>query len=142
MSPTRTISPQANDLIELDASTAHVLDARRQALCLGVVQGSVWLTRTSASASASARSSTSTCHSHAADTSNDLAGRDERDLWLHTGDSLTLPRGSHWIVQAWPHARLQLRPQAAQPGPRRTTAATTTRPAALLCAQGAGLGRS
>jgi hypothetical protein len=134
MSPTRTTSPLATGLIELGASTARALDARRQALCLGVVHGTVWLTRTS------------TSHSRPVDIGNDLAGRDGRDLWLHAGDSLTLPRGSHWVAQAWPHARLQLQPHgqapAAQAGPRRASVAGTARPAGQLCAQGAGLGRS
>lgn len=30
------------------------------------------------------------------------------DLWLQTGDSLALPAGTAWIVEAWPRARLSL----------------------------------
>lgn len=30
------------------------------------------------------------------------------DIWLGAGDSLALPAGSAWVVQAWPQARLSL----------------------------------
>lgn len=39
------------------------------------------------------------------------ARRDEppaEDLWLQAGDSLALPPGTAWIVEAWPRARLSL----------------------------------
>lgn len=46
------------------------------------------------------------------------------DLWLGAGDSLELPAGSTWVLQAWPQARMSLmapRPapdRASQPAPR------------------------
>lgn len=30
------------------------------------------------------------------------------DIWLGAGDSLALPAGSAWVVEAWPQARLSL----------------------------------
>ena len=30
------------------------------------------------------------------------------DIWLEAGDSLALPAGSAWVVEAWPQARLSL----------------------------------
>jgi Protein of unknown function (DUF2917) len=35
-------------------------------------------------------------------------GPHSEDLWLGAGDSLALPAGSAWVVEAWPHARLSL----------------------------------
>ena len=34
------------------------------------------------------------------------AGPQGDDLWLRAGDSLALPPGSAWVVQAWPQARV------------------------------------
>jgi len=31
-----------------------------------------------------------------------------QDIWLRAGDSLVLPAGSAWVVEAWPQARLSL----------------------------------
>ena len=30
------------------------------------------------------------------------------DVWLKAGQSHTLPAGSEWVVEAWPHARVTL----------------------------------
>ncbi|MDO9073167.1 MAG: DUF2917 domain-containing protein [Rubrivivax sp.] len=30
------------------------------------------------------------------------------DIWLHAGESLALPAGTAWIVEAWPRAQLSL----------------------------------
>ena len=30
------------------------------------------------------------------------------DIWLHAGQSLALPAGSQWVLEAWPQARLSL----------------------------------
>jgi hypothetical protein len=40
------------------------------------------------------------------------AGPHGADLWLGAGDSLALPAGSAWVVQAWPQARLSVLLQA------------------------------
>jgi hypothetical protein len=40
--------------------------------------------------------------------SADVAGRDTSDIWLAAGESVHLPAGSHWVLQAWPDARLTL----------------------------------
>jgi hypothetical protein len=40
--------------------------------------------------------------------SADAAERDPSDIWLAAGDSLHLPAGSHWVLQAWPEARMNL----------------------------------
>lgn len=34
------------------------------------------------------------------------AGPAGQDLWLCAGDSLSLPAGSAWVLQAWPQARV------------------------------------
>ena len=36
----------------------------------------------------------------------------EADIWLAEGDSLSLPAGSSWLLQAWPQAELMLVEQA------------------------------
>ena len=36
------------------------------------------------------------------------AGPHAPDLWLKDGDSLELPAGSAWVLQAWPEARMSL----------------------------------
>jgi hypothetical protein len=36
------------------------------------------------------------------------AGPHVADLWLQAGDSLALPAGSAWVVEAWSQARLSL----------------------------------
>ena len=38
----------------------------------------------------------------------------EADIWLNEGDSLVLPPGSSWLLQAWPGADLMLVQQAPQ----------------------------
>jgi hypothetical protein len=50
------------------------------------------------------------------------AGPETEDLWLQPGDSLELPAGSRWVLQAWPKARLSvlLAPAAASPAPARS----------------------
>ena len=30
------------------------------------------------------------------------------DVWLHAGQSHTLPAGTEWVVEAWPQARLSV----------------------------------
>ncbi len=49
------------------------------------------------------------------------AGPETEDLWLQPGDSLELPAGTRWVLQAWPQARLSvlLAPAAAGPAPAR-----------------------
>ena len=42
------------------------------------------------------------------------------DIWLGAGDSLALPAGSEWVLEAWPQARLSLlmaAPRAFSRGP-------------------------
>lgn len=41
------------------------------------------------------------------------AGPYAPDLWLGAGDSLELPPGSAWVLQAWPQARMSLLAQPA-----------------------------
>lgn len=36
------------------------------------------------------------------------AGPHVQDIWLSAGDSLALPAGSAWVLEAWPQARLSL----------------------------------
>lgn len=36
------------------------------------------------------------------------AGPGAEDLWLQPGDSLELPAGTRWVLQAWPQARLSV----------------------------------
>ena len=47
----------------------------------------------------------------AATVASDAAPR-EADIWLAEGDSLSLPAGSSWLLQAWPQAELMLVEQA------------------------------
>jgi hypothetical protein len=47
--------------------------------------------------------------------SADVAERDLSDLWLVAGESVQLPAGSDWVMQAWPEARLTLRPTVTAP---------------------------
>lgn len=35
-------------------------------------------------------------------------GAETEDIWLGAGDSLALPAGSEWVLEAWPQARLSL----------------------------------
>ena len=41
-------------------------------------------------------------------TRRDSHGQRDDDLWLAAGESVALPAGSEWVVQAWPQARLSL----------------------------------
>lgn len=36
------------------------------------------------------------------------AGPQAEDIWLGAGDSLALPAGSEWVLEAWPRARLSV----------------------------------
>jgi hypothetical protein len=47
--------------------------------------------------------------------SADVAARDQSDIWLAAGESVQLPAASHWVLQAWPEARLTLRVTATEP---------------------------
>lgn len=42
------------------------------------------------------------------------AGPHGADLWLNAGESLELPAGTAWVLQAWPQARLSLAVRAPQ----------------------------
>ncbi len=53
----------------------------------------------------------------AATVAPDAAPR-EADIWLAEGDSLSLPAGSSWLLQAWPQADLMLVEQAPARSPR------------------------
>ena len=47
------------------------------------------------------------------------AGPASPDLWLGAGDSLEMPAGSAWVLQAWPQAQLSvLAPPTLQPAAR------------------------
>lgn len=35
-------------------------------------------------------------------------GPDSEDIWLEAGQTLALPAGSAWVLEAWPQARLSL----------------------------------
>ena len=48
-------------------------------------------------------------------TRRDSHGQREDDVWLAAGESLALPAGSHWLLEAWPQARLSLLLQAPVP---------------------------
>jgi hypothetical protein len=109
---TRTGAARGGALDRLDlsltpgAASVQRLPAMAHDRRLQVLAGTVWLTRSAAALSAPAAVLPALVDPGAAD----LAGRDERDLWLQAGDSLDLPRGSGWIVQAWPAAELRLSP--------------------------------
>lgn len=67
----------------LAARAVTTLDAASSARWLRVDEGCVWVTAQRSDAQA-------------------------EDIWLSAGDSLALPAGSAWVVEAWPRARLSL----------------------------------
>ena len=56
-------------------------------------------------------------------TQRDSHGQREDDIWLVAGQSLALPPGSAWVLEAWPQARLSLLLQAPLPATRRRAGA-------------------
>jgi hypothetical protein len=55
-------------------------------------------------------------------TAREAGPQAEQDIWLGAGESLPLPAGSEWVLQAWPSARLSLlqaAPAARRAGPSR-----------------------
>lgn len=87
----------------LPAGAAEALAAGARGCFVRVEDGALWLTRT-LGRSALAR------------------GEQPADLWLAAGESLWLPAGSRWVLQAWPAARvrlLQAPPAQRGAGPRR-----------------------
>jgi hypothetical protein len=73
----------------LPGGSAEALDAGPDGCFVRVEEGALWLTRTLGPA-ALAR------------------GEQPDDLWLAAGESLWLPAGSRWVLQAWPVARVRL----------------------------------
>lgn len=67
---------------------AQTLTAAPAQRWLRVEEGCLWLTR------------------------RDSNGQREDDVWLTAGESLALPAGSEWVLEAWPQARLSLLLQA------------------------------
>ena len=55
----------------------------------------------------------------------------DADIWLQQGDSLALPPGSSWLLQAWPGADLMLMEQALAPLPRAAGARASSLAASL-----------
>lgn len=77
------------------------------------------------------------------------AGPHAPDLWLNAGDSLELPAGSTWVLQAWPQAQMSVlappaltqvsassRPAASKPEPRAWWQSSWFWPWVLPAAQG------
>jgi hypothetical protein len=96
--------------ITLDHAASLTLDADRSPRVLRVEQGRIWLTRTRDTLPGSLpRSGAGELDPGA----TDGRARDTRDLWLAPGETLALPGGSRWVLQAWPEAQLQLQ---ADPG--------------------------
>jgi Protein of unknown function (DUF2917) len=83
---------------QLDGRQAVTLLAERAPRWLRVDSGRVWIT---------ARD----------------GGPDSDDIWLDAGQSLALPGGSAWVLEAWPDAQLSLL-QAAPAAFRRAAAAS------------------
>ena len=68
----------------LDGRQAQTLNGAAAPRWLRVEDGCLWLTR------------------------RDSHGQREDDLWLAAGESVALPAGSEWVLQAWPQARLSV----------------------------------
>lgn len=79
---------------------AQTLTAAAAPRWLRVEEGCLWLTR------------------------RDSHGQREDDVWLTAGESLALPAGSEWVLEAWPQARLSLLLQAPVPANRAWRAAS------------------
>lgn len=77
-----SVEPWTWDLASHVATTLQAADGMRW---LRVHSGSVWLTQADATEQMQAE-----------------------DIWLSAGQSLALPAGSRWVLQAWPQARLSL----------------------------------
>ena len=92
-------------VIALDHAASLSLPADRHDRALQLVTGELWLTNTRRDM-APARPRDGAGQIDAA--SADVAQRDPSDIWLTAGDSLHLPAGSHWVLQAWPEARMNL----------------------------------
>lgn len=83
-------------LWSLEAGAATTLAEQTQPRWLVVNQGRVWVTRR-----------------------DSPAGVGADDIWLQAGQSLSLPAGTAWVIEAWPQARLSLlapAPQAVKRG--------------------------
>ncbi|HLL19342.1 MAG TPA: DUF2917 domain-containing protein [Rubrivivax sp.] len=78
----------------LDGREAQTVDAAPEPRWLRVADGCLWLTR------------------------RDSHGQRDDDLWLTAGQSLALPAGTEWVLQAWPQARVSLLLQAPMPAGR------------------------
>lgn len=73
----------------LSAGAAEALGPTSTGCFVRVEEGALWLTRTLDRTA--------------------LARREQPDdLWLGAGESLWLPAGSRWVLQAWPAARVRL----------------------------------
>jgi hypothetical protein len=94
-----SISHQSPWLWRLATHQVATLAAEPHPRWLKVEEGSLWLTRRE---SGSDRSD---------------------DIWLCSGESLALPAGSEWVLEAWRAARVSLLQQA--PAVRRDGAAST-----------------
>lgn len=104
----RRVHPDRADrarVIALDHADSLRLPADRHDRVLQLVTGQLWLTSTRRDmAPARPRVGAGQIDTAGAD----VAQRDPSDIWLIAGDSLHLPAGSHWVLQAWPEARLNL----------------------------------
>lgn len=58
------------------------------------------------------------------------AGPHEPDLWLGAGDSLELPAGSTWVLQAWPQAQMSVLAPPALKQARQASASSKPEPRA------------
>ena len=92
-------------LWNLDAGAATTLAEQNQPRWLVVNQGRVWVTRR-----------------------DSPAGVGADDIWLQAGQSLSLPAGTAWVIEAWPQARLSLLAPAPQ-AVKRDAAARASTPA-------------
>jgi hypothetical protein len=95
-------------VIALDAAASLSLPADSHDRVLHLERGQLWLTNTRREL-APARPRVGAGQIDELDPARaDVAGRDTSDIWLAPGDSVQLPAGSHWVLQAWPDARLKL----------------------------------
>ncbi len=60
-------------------------------------------------------------------------GTPPADVWLDAGGALELPRGSGWVVEVWPGARLVVVEDATALAPAGRRRATPSRDTAAVC---------
>jgi hypothetical protein len=100
--------PGQTRVIALDGAASLSLPVDRHDRILRLEQGQLWLTNTRRELAPTRPRVGAGQIDELDPASGDVAGRDTSDVWLAPGDSMHLPAGSHWVLQAWPEARLKL----------------------------------